>query len=67
MKALHAEQLDHMGCSTPGCEHTTHDAGMWVHSDCHPDEPLRAMYVDGEIRLSCALCEAPVAKISVAP
>lgn len=49
------------GCCECGGRHPT-----VIASKCHPHVPLTAEYLDGMLRLSCAMCSKTVALVEVA-
>jgi hypothetical protein len=63
--ALTKERMDELHCARPGCDHKGHE-GLWMHSACHPDVPLWALYENGELRLECAECHQMVVTVQVA-
>jgi hypothetical protein len=65
---LTRQQLDRLGCDTPGCDHTAHD-GLILHSNCHPDTPTWAEYNAnaGTLTIRCAECNHRIVRIAVAP
>jgi len=64
--AVTRRQLDEATCSAPGCDHTAHDDGLWLHAACHPDQPVQAFYLDGVIEMQCAICGRMVVRVEVA-
>lgn len=63
---LYREQLESMGCSTPGCDHSAHDGPLFLHARCHTGAKTRASYEGGVLTITCAVCKAVVAQIAVA-
>lgn len=64
--ALTREDLDAVGCDTPGC---THDHSVLVmNASCHPMAGLCVAYDkrSGALRITCGRCDKPVARVSVA-
>lgn len=62
---LNREQLDAMrceGCGDAACEHDP----LVFHSRCHPAAPTWATYANGELRVTCAECDRPIATVAVA-
>ena len=58
-------ELDAARCQHPGC--TECDDELELHSHCHTEAPLWAVYHrGGELELLCSVCEEPVCKIAVA-
>lgn len=53
---LYKEDLDKVTCATPGCDHSSHDSGMFFHGKCHPQSPAWVEYRDGLIHVTCAIC-----------
>jgi hypothetical protein len=63
---LHREQLDAGTCSTPGCDHASHD-GLYLHGRCHPASPTWAEYrATGVVRITCGTCRKLICEIAVA-
>jgi len=64
--ALTRRELDQAQCSVPGCDHTSHDDGLFLSAVCHPGTAVRAHYRAGVIAIACATCGAFIANIAVA-
>lgn len=62
---LYREQLDKAHCSTPGCNHKTHDE-LWLHAACHTGEGVVAKYSQGQLSIYCRRCKKLVVEIAVA-
>lgn len=64
--ALTREQLDKLGCNTPGC--TCDDSELVIRSRCHDEAPTWAWYDkrDGTLTVKCAVCDSTVAVVQVA-
>ena len=65
MTPLTRRDLDHMGCSTPGCTEK-HESGITVRARCHLNAPVEAWYRDGLLTFRCKKCSALVVTIAVA-
>ncbi len=61
-----AEDLDRLGCIVPGCDHTTHDGEIYLHSRCHPDASTWTSYRAGVLSVSCAVCRLQICAVAVA-
>lgn len=61
-----AEDLDQIACDAPGCDHTTHDHEIYLHSRCHPDVPTWTSYRAGVLSTWCAACGRQVSAVAVA-
>jgi hypothetical protein len=61
------EDLDRLGCDVAGCDHTTHDGEVYLHSRCHPDVPTWSSYRAGVLSVWCAACGRQVCAVAVAP
>ena len=61
-----AEDLDQCHCGVVGCEHTTHDGEIFLHSLCHPNAPTWASYRGGVLSISCAECGRHICAVAVA-
>jgi hypothetical protein len=66
MKTIYRESLDGMTCQNPGCDHTSHDHGLYLSPGCHPGGPVFALYDMGVLKIECATCHRPVAEVAVA-
>ena len=47
MKAVDRTILDKGKCSIPGCDHTSHEGGLYLHPACHPLTAVKVLYKDG--------------------
>ena len=63
-RPVYREQLDQMGCGTPGCDCT--DGPLHLHGKCHPTSPTTTAYVGGDIVVSCYVCEKEIGRFPVA-
>ena len=66
-QALTRVQMDPMTCAVPGCDHTDHGGGMFMHPRCHVGTPTWCSYGNGVVTISCAECDQVVARIAVDP
>jgi hypothetical protein len=66
MRVEFAEDLDRTMCGVPGCDHTTHDSEIYLHSRCHPRAPTWASYRAGVLSVTCAACGKQVCAVAVA-
>lgn len=66
MKPLTRRDLDETTCAVPGCDHTHHDEGLYLSGVCHPKAPVRALYHDGVLVFTCAVCEEFITRVAVA-
>ena len=64
MQALTQNELNPMGCCTPGC--TDDHSVLYMHPRCH-DEGIEARYEkqSGHFIVSCAVCEREVIRVLV--
>ena len=63
---LFKENLDGMGCTTEGCDHSAHDGGLYFHGRCHPGAGNNVQYKGGLLDITCKQCKKRVALIAVA-
>jgi len=63
---LTQRDLEAVTCEMPGCDHTGHDGGLILSGRCHPGAPIRALYRDGVLVVSCAVCQGFIVNIAVA-
>lgn len=63
---LYKDELDHLPCFNPDCDHTSHTKPMALNAYCHPTKPVRVWYKDGLLTLNCAICKQIVVQIAVA-
>jgi hypothetical protein len=54
-----------MVCSTPGCDHTSHE-GLFLHGRCHPESVADVVYQDGCLTITCSKCKKEIAVVAVA-
>lgn len=65
--ALTQKDLDRLGCMNPGCNHKAHSDGYVFSGKCHIGKPVKAVYVNGTVRVFCAHCERLIVEVAVAP
>jgi hypothetical protein len=55
--------------ATPDCTLHKHDDTFYLRSRCHPEAPVEVSYEHGSgiLKVTCAICYFPIAKIQVAP
>jgi hypothetical protein len=53
------------GCSIPGCDHSSHDEGIFLHGNCHLHAGNEVMYKDGVLYINCAKCQKTVINLYV--
>jgi len=61
-----AEDLDRLGCDVAGCDHSTHDGEIYIHSLCHASVPTWTSYRAGVLSVWCAECGRQVSAVAVA-
>ncbi len=65
--ALYREDLDAVGCGSPGCDHKDHqDGAIFLHAACHMGAGVEAEYKNGEVTIRCNECKGHVTTIAVA-
>jgi len=64
-KPLYIEDLNKLICDDPGCTND-HKEGLVLNSKCHTGKGTISWYSHGILTITCAVCEAVVAKIAVA-
>jgi hypothetical protein len=67
MTPLTRHDLDQLVCGIcgEGAEGHEHDP-FYIHSRCHMDAPIWAIYTEGVIIFKCAECDREITKVSVA-
>jgi len=68
MKPLTRRELDAVKCTTPGCDHSTHDkGGLLLKAACHARGGTIVAYENGVVTVTCAICTRFVVAIVVQP
>jgi LSD1 subclass zinc finger protein len=67
MPVITCVELDAATCSTPGCDHSSHDGvPMTLAGRCHPESATVCAYLDGLLSVKCATCNTAIALVAVA-
>ena len=68
MRSTYAEDMNKGVCSTPGCDHGSHDTGLVMTARCHPDASVLVVYLadQGAAVVKCSVCDEIVTKMAVA-
>ncbi len=54
-------------CGQPGCTATHADGPMYIHSACHPEQPLHHVsYFNGAVQIECGVCKKLVSRVAIA-
>lgn len=58
------------GCQIPGCSHEHKEEGIFVHSKCHPEKGVFALFEEDEslpftAKIICAKCTNPIVQVLV--
>ena len=63
---FYREDLEHRGCSFPGCTEAHPDCEIYFHALCHLDAPTWSRYRGDILTIECSVCRRHVASFVIA-